>query len=367
VQTRAQICCNGRLNFATDSTVAIFEATMEVVPRGRVDAIDVRAQAVARYDGAFDRYPRCLYYSPHTTAGYLPQSLSARLRAEWHGVGLYVDLLRAVFPEGAGYQHDDLGQRHELTPVQRLTEPLNGDSHLAFIGGGLHACVSYRTDRPGPVHFIDLDGVAGGTPRRRSTRLIGYDREIELARVSLPLPVSPHPVDALNLKEPEFAVYDQIAALIDRYGLASGRVRIALGAGEQGASLTVNEYETLLMRHDLAEVLRNPMRFAAEKARHVWENPGAVPAKAMDYAKYDFVRAVSRFVDAAGLGASWIERLLGLAIGVPASRFLGSRRSIDLLVSDSDSPGQGRIVEGRFRRRSSSSGAARRATRGSST
>ena len=34
------------------------------------------------------------------------------------------------------------------------------------------------------------------------------------------------------------------------------------------------------MRHDLAEVLRNPLRFAAEKARHAWNDPRAVPMKA---------------------------------------------------------------------------------------
>ena len=58
------------------------------------------------------------------------------------------------------------------------------------------------------------------------------------------------------------------------------------------------------MRHDLAEVLRNPLRFAIEKARHMWDDPSAVPFKAIDYAKYDLVRAVNQFVDAVGLRAS---------------------------------------------------------------
>ena len=54
-------------------------------------------------------------------------------------------------------------------------------------------------------------------------------------------------------------------------------MRLELASGEQYASLTVNEYETLLMQHDLADVLRNPLRFAAEKARHAWNDPRAVP------------------------------------------------------------------------------------------
>jgi CBS-domain-containing membrane protein len=112
--------------------------------------------------------------------------------------------------------------------------------------------------------------------------------------------------------------------------------------------LTVNEYETLLMQHDLADVLRNPLRFAAEKARHAWNDPRAVPAKALGYAKYDLVRAVNRLMDAVGLRESRIERLLARTLEVPASRFMRMRRSVDLLVSDAQTPGQGAVTEGTY-------------------
>jgi CBS-domain-containing membrane protein len=102
------------------------------------------------------------------------------------------------------------------------------------------------------------------------------------------------------------------------------------------------------MQHDLAEVLRNPLRFAAEKARHAWNDPMAVPAKALGYAKYDLVRALNRFVDALGLQSSRIERLLARTLEVPAARFLRMRRSVDLLVSDSKTPGAGAVVEGTY-------------------
>ena len=125
-------------------------------------------------------------------------------------------------------------------------------------------------------------------------------------------------------------------------------MRIELGPGEQFASLTVNEYETLLMQHDLAEVLKNPLRFAAEKARHAWNDPRAVPAKAIGYAKYDLVRAVNRLVDTLGLRASAIERLLARTLEVPASRFMRMRRSVDLLVSDAKTPGHGAVIEGTY-------------------
>jgi hypothetical protein len=157
-----------------------------------------------------------------------------------------------------------------------------------------------------------------------------------------------HPFEAVNLKQSRLGFYEEIGGLIARHGVTKGRVRLELPASEQAASLTVNEYETLLMQHDLAEVLRNPLRFAAEKARHAWDDPGAVPAKALGYAKYDLVHAMNRLVDVLGLQTSRIERLIARALEVPASRFLRMRRSVDLLISDKAIPGQGRLVEGTY-------------------
>jgi hypothetical protein len=329
--------------------VAPRELSLDITPRGRLDVIDVRAQASATYGDVFERYNRCLYCSLHTTAGYLPQSFAARLGSGPQAVRPYIDLFTTVFPEGAGYHHDDLARRTELTAEQRPIEPTNADSHLAFIGSGLRACVSYVTRRPGPVSFIDLDGVNAGKPRRRTTTLVGYDTEIEVAKTTLRVPVSAtHPVDAVNLKDSRLGLYGQLDELIKKRGVEKGRIRLSLGSREQFASLTINEYETLLMRYDLAEVLRNPLRFAAQKAKHAWDDPRAVPSKTIDYAKYDLVRALNRLVDALGLAESAFERVFSQALAVPASRFLRMKRSVDLLVSDSRTPGHGSIVEGPY-------------------
>ena len=108
----------------------------------------------------------------------------------------------------------------------------------------------------------------------------------------------------------------------------------------------MNEYETLLMRHDLAEVLRNPFRHAAEKGRHMWAHPRAIPAKALDYAKYDMVRALNQMLDMTGLRASLLERLFARAIAVPAGRFLRMKRAVNLRIRESD--GHGVIADGRY-------------------
>ena len=325
------------------------ELALDIRPTARLDVIDVRARTAAVHGSALEDFSHCFYASRHTTAGYLPQSLAVRLAARPDGIGRYLDLFRAVFPESAGYRHDQLDLRHELDEAQRRVEPTNADSHLTFIGGGLHACVSYNTRRPGPVYFIDLDGTHEGTPRKRSTTLVGYNHETVVARATIEVPMSPHPIDAINLKDPRFGLYDQLADLVSEHGVQKGRVRLELAAGEQAASLTVNEYETLLMQHDLAEVLRNPLRFAAEKARNAWNEPRKVPAKALGYAKYDLVRALNRLVDVMGLGESWIERTLARTLEVPAGRFLRMRRSVDLLVSDNGGATRcGRVIEGQY-------------------
>ena len=100
-------------------------------------------RSVRAHGDALDAYPRVLCCSFHTTAGYLDQGSPSRLHQSRAGVMRYIDLFRTMFPEGAGYEHDKLERRTELTETQHPVEPLNADSHLAFMAGGLRTCVSY--------------------------------------------------------------------------------------------------------------------------------------------------------------------------------------------------------------------------------
>ena len=70
-----------------------------------------------------------------------------------------------------------MDRRVELAPEQRVVEPKNADSHLAFIAAGLRTCVTYANRPDEPVCFVNLDGVNAGKPRRRHTRVIGFHRE----------------------------------------------------------------------------------------------------------------------------------------------------------------------------------------------
>src|SRR6185437_8297523 len=178
------------------------EVTLELTPRSRFDIIDVRKRLRSEHGNLLDGYSRHLYHSFHTTAGYLEQSLAARLTRKRDTVAPYVEAFRAMFPEGAGYEHDQLHRREDLTTEERAVEPQNADSHLTFMAAGLSTCVSYVNRRDEPVCFVDLDGVTNGRPRRRLTSIVGFNREKEVARIRIPVPMSDHPVDSINLKDP---------------------------------------------------------------------------------------------------------------------------------------------------------------------
>ena len=176
-------------------------------------------------------------------------------------------------------------------------------------------------------------------PRRRLTRLGAFTREWLVKSKRIEVPVAEHPIDSINLKDPRLGIYAQLAEFVRDAGVAKGRLRVSLDPTERHSALTVNEYETLLMRHDLAEVLRNPLRFVAEKSRHALANPLAVPAKTLGYAKYDMVRVLNRGLDALGLRGSIIEKAMARTLAVPASRFFRMQRSVNLLLS-ADKDGQ---------------------------
>jgi len=215
------------------------------------------------------------------------------------------------------------------------------------MASGLRTCVTHL-NRPGePVFFVDLDGINGGQPRRRRARFVGFREERPVMRTRIEVPVSAHPIDSINLKDPRLGVYAQLADFVTRSGVGKGRLRVSLASAERHSGLTVNEYETLLMKYDLAEVLANPLRFVAEKYRHAMADPRAVPAKTLGYAKYDFVRVLNRGLDTFGLRGSIVEKVLARTLAVPAARFFSMRRSVSLLVSH-DEGGSSGIVEGTY-------------------
>ena len=320
------------------------DVSLELAPKARFEVVELRSRFADEHE-ALGAFPHCLYWSSHTTAGFLDRSLAARLSPQH--IPTYLEVFRTIFPEGAGYEHDRLERRDDLDPAQRAVEPKNADSHLAFIASGLRPCVTHPNRDGEAVCFVDLDGVVEGRPRRRLARVIGFHNERIVSTTRIEVPVSGHPIDSVNLKDPRLGIYDKLADFVSRAGVEKGRLRIDLDPVERHSALTVNEFETLLMRDDLAEVLRNPLSFVAEKYRHAIADPRAVPGKALGYAKYDFVRVMNKGLDTLGLRGSLVEKVLARTVAFPAARFFRMRRSVSLLVSERPDGTSG-IVEGTY-------------------
>ena len=79
-------------------TAQPLDLTLEVAPQARFDIVEMRSRFAAEHE-ALAAYSHCLYWSAHTTAGYLDRSISARLSTQ--RVSSYVDAFRAIFERPA--------------------------------------------------------------------------------------------------------------------------------------------------------------------------------------------------------------------------------------------------------------------------
>lgn len=323
------------------------ELRLTLAPQRRFEAIDVNTRIAQQAGDILRKYQRALYCSFHTTAGYLDQSLSLRLGNNQDQLSQFVGTFRELFPEGAEYRHDRMELRTELSEAQRRVEPRNADSHLTFIGAGLRNCVAYRTQPTAPVYFVELDGTSDAMRRQRTTAVLAYDEERVVARTSVSIPMSRHPIDSVNLGDPRLGLLAQVNDLLAKSGVERGRVELMLEPNERNVGLTVNEYETLLMQNDLVDVLRNPLRFAKIQGRELLDDPLAIAGKTLSYARYDVVRVLNSLMEALGLDQSSFERLVAKVMSLPARRFLRSRR-VSFLAACDAGQSAARVVRGTY-------------------
>ena len=323
------------------------ELKLTLAPQRRFEAIDVNRRINAEAGDFLNRHQRALYCSFHTTAGYLDQSLSARMHHRQDLLSQFFRAFHVLFPQGGEYHHDRMELRSELSDEQKVVEPRNADSHLTYIGSGMRNCVTYRTRPEAPVYFIELDGLTEASQRQRTTKIVAYDEERIVKRVSLRIPVSKHPVDSINLGDPRLGLLDSVNELLMEHGLQYGRVDLVVDPTERNVGLTVNEYETLLMQNDLADVLRDPLRFARIKARNALHDPRSIPGKTLNYAKYDVVRVLNSLMEALRLDEGSFERLIAKVMSLPARRFVRSRR-VSFLAAGEGLHGTARVLRGTY-------------------
>jgi thiamine phosphate synthase YjbQ (UPF0047 family) len=324
------------------------QVTLELTPSARFDVIDVSRLFDRDFGRFLDGCRRVLYCSHHTTAGYPDQQLAERLGHSRDRLSGFLEPFRSLFPQGAPYRHDEMELRDELTAEQKRVEPRNADSHLTFMSAGLHNCVTYDHRPSEPVWFVDLDGVHEHGVRTRRTTVLGFQRDDVVGVRILEIPVSAHPIDSVNLCAPELGLVDGLQEQIREHGVANGRLDLELLDEESHAGLTVNEYETLLMRHDLREVLRDPLRYMAERGRNLLRDPRSAATKTLNYAQYDLVQIYNELMSKVGHGAAYVEELVARFIAMPTIRFFGLKRSASFLVHDGDGRGWGSIVQGTY-------------------
>jgi thiamine phosphate synthase YjbQ (UPF0047 family) len=285
---------------------------LEVCPATRPDVVDLRPRIRETLSAAdCPSVRRVLVLSHHTTAGFLDRVLRERVGDEPERVHHLLEALASVFPPEAGYEHDRLHLRDELTSAQKEREPLNADAHLAFIGGGFTNGTVATLKGRHPIWLVDFDGVyrdrAGESIRRtREVTVVGFDVEEQVARFEVGIPV-PGTAAVVRVDEPSLGLYARVEEEARRAGITAGRVRLRLPRFEPGVGVTVNEFEALLMERDLTRVLANPMGFA---------RGGAV--------------AMGRALQALGLPEARVRRLLTRAMASPSPRILRMQQEMTL-------------------------------------
>ncbi|MEE2657803.1 MAG: hypothetical protein VX733_04810 [Candidatus Latescibacterota bacterium] len=324
------------------------EVNLDITPISRFQIIDLAPRIREEVGDSLLGFRKALYCSHHTTAGYLEQGVCVRLGQSRKELDPFFRFFQRLFPHDAGYQHDRIQLRDELTKAEKEVEPINADSHLTFMGAGLKNCVTYRNRPDDPVYFIELDGVFRDTHRRRRTTVLGYNREAIVHRERIEVPVvSGHRIESHNLKSPRYGLFERFEGWLDQYGIEKGRIDVRLAPEEKDVGLTVNEYETLLIRDDLPEVMRDPLRYMVERGRNLLRHPGAIPEKTRDYATYDLIHLYNEFMEHLPFGRSVVDRVMAV-LSTPAYRILGLKRHVSLLVSSSEESGPGRIVHGTY-------------------
>ncbi len=329
-------------------TVQPVEINLAIRPKKRFEIIDITQMVRQEVGDSLSEYRKAVYCSLHTTAGYLEQGACRHIGHSRKQLDPFIRAIQKIFPHDAGYYHDRMQLRDELSESQKEREPINADSHLTFISAGLKNCVTYINRPDEPVYFIELDGVYKEHVRDRRTTVIGYNQAEIVHRARIAIPVSgDHIIDSFNLRDERYGLFEELENWLQRFGVDKGRFDLRLIAEDRHVGLTVNEYETLLMRNDLPQALRDPLRYALQRGKKLLRNPGTIPGKTRDYATYDLIHFYNDLMDNVPIGRGVIDRIVSV-LSSPAKRILRLKRHVSLLVSDSEDTGPGRIVQGQY-------------------
>lgn len=332
----------------TATSIEPLKIILQLIPKARFYLTNVSDKITEQYGSLLQNYHRLIFCSLHTTAGYLEEGFCAKLGYNEGRLRQFIRSFQGIFPQNAGYLHDRLELRAELGESQKEREPRNADSHLTFIGAGLENCVTYVNGANSPVYFVDLDGVYKKQPRTRRTIILAYNKQKLVYYDKFSIPVTKeHSINSFNLKDTKYGLFPHLNDLLYSYGIGNGLIEIRLGREEHHAALTINEYETLLMRNDLPNAIRNPLHYVIGRGKNLIQNPASIPAKTRGYAVYDLIHFYNELMNNLQIGRPVLEKVLPY-LSASASRIFRLKRHIRFMVSRADKSETGHIIQGTY-------------------
>ena len=157
------------------------EVRLTLAPQRRFEAIDVNTRVADEAGDVLKRHQRALYCSFHTTAGYLDQSLSVRLRDSQDQLSKFFRTFRSALPPWRGVPPRPDGAAHGVerraeesrAAQRRLASDLHrrGPQELRHLShASRRAGLLHRAGRQERGHAAPADDDRAGV-RRRTRRL----------------------------------------------------------------------------------------------------------------------------------------------------------------------------------------------------
>ena len=130
--------------------------SLEIEPQSRFDVVDMSRRVRAIVGDVLGDYPAAMYTSLHTTAGYLDPAVALRLDHDRDRVVPFMRAFAEMFPAGAGYRHDQMELRDELSAAERPSDHRYVHPIRARSGNHLHVIV-FELDQHN--HPIGREGI----------------------------------------------------------------------------------------------------------------------------------------------------------------------------------------------------------------
>ena len=214
--------------------------------------------------------------------------------------------------------------------------------HRIHLCQSLHHCFPYSV--PSPLRYR----LQQQSACLRQTKVLYYNEEETVYEHKVSVPFSKNSIESVKLDDPKLGYLEKLNFLLEKYEIEHGKVDIILDPAETSAGLTVNEYETLLMNHDLVEMLKDPLSFSGSMGKFLsGSSPEAVFSK-NSYGKSDLEKMFNEMTDKYNINKSVLEEIFSRFFAFSVDRFFHMKQSASLLVTNNQKGNPAQVVQGRY-------------------